>query len=606
MRGAVIAVVCAAVLWVLPDVVGLQASFWRLASVTLLYVIAVMGLNLVFGLAGQVTLGPAAVFAAGAYVAGVLTARFGWDAWLAVVAGVAAAGVIGVLIGAPALRVGGFYLAMVTAIAAQTIPAGANVAKGLTGGQDGLVGIGALTLLGEPLDTVSRYRLAVVATLVVALLVANVARSAWGRWFRCLTVSEIGTSAIGVSVYRAKVVAFFLSALFGGLAGALYALFQRVISPMEFSFELSLTLFASLVIGGLGSLWGPVLGTVLFVLGQHYLLPGAWGPIWAQVVYGVVLVAVMVLIPEGVASAGAPFTALLRRVRGPARASATGLRPGAADTGALRALLRAAGRLAPGELVLRAEEVSKRFGGVRALHKSYVEVHAGRITALIGPNGSGKTTLLNVCCGYTSMDGGRVLLRGGDVSREPAYLRARAGIGRTLQHSVLFPQLTGGQSVMAGHREGRPSPWAAMLALPSSRRYERAAAVRAEGILAALGAAHLVKKSGRAMSLAESRILDLARALALDPIVLLLDEPAAGLDLDEVEVVAAMVRGARDAGIGVLLVDHDVSFVTKLADRVIVLDQGAVIYDGAPAGVRADTRVAAAYFGELDPGVSAA
>ncbi len=607
VRGAAIALIGAALLWIVPDVVKFPPSVWRLVAVTLLYVIAVMGLNLVFGLAGQVTLGPAAVFAAGAYVSGILTARASWDPWLSVVAGIAAAGVIGVLIGAPALRVGGFYLAMVTAIAAQTIPAGANIARTLTGGQDGLVGIRPLTLAGDPLDSVGRYRLALVAALVVALLVANVARSAWGRWFRCLTASEVGTTALGVSVYQAKVVAFLLSAVFGGLAGALYALFQGVVSPMEFNFDLSLTLFASLVIGGLGSLWGPVLGTTLFVLGQHYLLPSAWGPIWTQVVYGAVLIGVMVVLPEGAASAGHALAPLRVWPPGRGRARALLASSGAStDAAALRDLLSSAGRGTRGEVVLRAEHVRKRFGGVQALRDAYVEVSAGTITALIGPNGSGKTTLLNVCCGFTSSETGRVMLRGADVARTAAYRRARAGMARTLQHAVLFPQLTGAQAVMAAYGEGRPSPWAAMFALPSSALHERAAAGRAEAILAALGASHLITKRGRAMSLAETRMLDLARALASDPVVLLLDEPAAGLDLGELDLVAGVVRGARDAGIGVLLVDHDVSFVTQLADRVIVLDQGDVIYDGAPAGVRSDAKVAAAYFGALDPGVTAA
>jgi ABC-type branched-subunit amino acid transport system ATPase component/ABC-type branched-subunit amino acid transport system permease subunit len=597
-------------LWFLPDYMDLPNSVFRMLTLTMLYTIGIMGLNLVFGYAGQVTLGPAAVYAVGAFVSGVLSAKQGWSPLASVPAGVVAAAVVGVLIGVPALRVGGFYLAMVTAFAAQAVPATANIFKDLTGGQDGLIGIPPFKLGDSPIDIFARYRLAILLMALTALLVAAMARSAWGRWFRCLTVSEVATSALGVSVYRAKVVAFLLSAIFGGLAGAVYAHFQQVISPFEFGFDLSLTLFASLVIGGLGTLWGPVLGTFLFFLGPHYLLPDRWGPAWAQVIYGVVLILVMLVIPDGVAGVVPALRRYLPFPQAQPHATVQPPKTGT-DYGASVAALPNGARDVMAALLKRPERhdgaalqavgVVKHFGGVRALENASLSVESGRITALIGPNGSGKTTLLNACSGFITPGEGKIFLAGRDVTQLPAYRRAQLGLARTFQQAVVFRHLTGAESVMAGYAEHRPSALSALFSLPSSRRHEREGAARAEAILDGLGAAHLVTKSGEDLSLAESRILDIARALAARPLVLLLDEPAAGLDLAEVEVLAGIIRAARDAGVGVLLVEHDVAFVISLADTVVVLDQGQVISEGTPEAIRADERVVAAYFGAVEP-----
>jgi ABC-type branched-subunit amino acid transport system ATPase component len=263
-------------------------------------------------------------------------------------------------------------------------------------------------------------------------------------------------------------------------------------------------------------------------------------------------------------------------------------------------LLARAGAHEEAARVLVASGVSKRFGGVRALEEASVEVVAGRITALIGPNGSGKTTLLNVCSGFLRADAGRVEIAGVDVSGMPPHARSSLGLARTFQQPIVFRALNGAQNVMAGYARNRPDPLSAMFSLPRSTRHEREAALRAEALLDALGVPHLSQRSAAHATLAEARILDLARALALDPVVLLLDEPAAGLDLDEIAVLEAMVRAAREAGIGVLLVEHDVGFVTRLADHVTVLDRGRVIANGPPDEIRNDRAVKAAYFGEVE------
>jgi ABC-type branched-subunit amino acid transport system ATPase component/ABC-type branched-subunit amino acid transport system permease subunit len=604
------AVVGAAVLWALPYSSALAPSDLRLIALAMIYATAVMGLNLVFGLAGQVTLGPAAVFATGAYGAGLLNANWGWNPFLAIAGGIVLAGVVGLVIGVPAARVGGFYLAMITALAADTIPATVKLFPDETGGDAGLFGIQPFRLFGHDLDQFETYRLVLVVMIITAALVAAIARSAWGRWFRALNASEVGTNALGVSAYRGKLVAFVLSAIFGGLAGGMYATFQLGLDPQTFSFELSLVLFSALVIGGLGSMWGPVLGSFLYVLGPEYLLPDDWGT-WSQVLYGALLIVLMIAIPnglvEGFSSVGRLARRGIQRAPRPASAASTDAispllsPPDRGGENLLGALLTRARDRSGDPVVLRTVGVVRRFGGVVALDHADLEVRAGQVTALIGPNGSGKTTLLNVCCGFLRPDAGRVELDGLDVTRAPAHIRARRGIGRTFQGTVRFGGLTPVQTVMAGDTRARPSALAATLTLPRSRRHERDAAMRAEQLLVALGVGHLIGAPAGAGSLADARVVGLARALAMDPLVLVLDEPAAGLDLAEIEMLETAVMAARDAGVGVLLVEHDVAFVTRIADHVTVLDRGRVIFDGPPGAVRDDAAVGAAYFGSVVP-----
>jgi branched-chain amino acid transport system permease protein len=600
-----LAAVGLALLWALPYFGGLAPADLDEFALAMIYASAIMGLNLVFGLAGQVTLGPAAVFAVGAYASGLASVHWHWNVWVSLVAGTGAATVVGLLIGFPALRVGGFYLAIVTALAAQTIPTLAELFPSVTGGDNGLIGISPLSFGRSSLSGSVPYHVVVAALALCALGVGNVARSSWGRWFRALGSSEVATAALGVSVYRAKLVAFVMSAVFGGLAGGVYAHYQLIIDPTQFTFTLSVALFSALIIGGLGLLWGPVLGAFLYVLGPYFLLPRSGG-VWVQVGYGAILIVLMAAVPTGLAGAlGRLASAGTRRLGARAAARAPGGPPGrpspsdgpGTDVAALGHLLGRAGRQGRHGPALEVRGVSKRFGGVQALDSVSLELAPGQVTALIGPNGSGKTTLLNVCSGHLAPDSGAVVLEGRDVSSAPAHRRAAMGLARTFQRAVAFPALSWTQSVMTGCAEARPTPWGAMLGVGAHRRHERLAAQRAEQLLGALGVGHLVGQPSHAATLAEARVAELARALALDPLVLMLDEPAAGLDLAETGVLGQVVAQAARAGVAVLLVEHDVAFVTQLADRVVVLDRGRLIFAGSPAEALRHPEVAAAYFG---------
>jgi ABC-type branched-subunit amino acid transport system ATPase component/ABC-type branched-subunit amino acid transport system permease subunit len=622
-----LAVVLAALLLIGPDI-GMGPNDQIRLAVTALYLICLMGVNLVFGVAGQITLGPAATFAVGAYATGLLMFHQHWNVFATVPVAMLAGLVAGLVVGAPALRVGGFYLAMVTAVAALTIPSIVEIFKKWTGGEDGLL-VPPMTLGSRTLTETDQYRVIIIETLLVALLCANISRSSWGRWFRCLKVSEVGTSALGVSVYRAKVSAFALSSVFGGLAGALYGPYQLTISPLQFGFALSTAFFVAVVLGGLGTLWGPVVGGVVYFLLPEYLLPASLNGLWQQVLFGVAIIIVVITLPNGLITLPAAVRAIVDRFTaffrgGPLLLRRFGERYGgfsrtadlpaseptdgrsseahralASRTAAkLPGLLRNAGSCQPGETLLEATRIEKRYGGVTALDGASIVIRSGQITGLIGPNGSGKTTLLNACSGFMAPDAGTVAIRGVEVTDKPSHVRARLGLARTFQHPLIFGDLTGAENVMAGCRDHRTGVISAMLTLPSSRRHERLAANRAEDLLYALGAEHLITRPAGSASLADARILDLARALSLDPLLLLLDEPAAGLGLDEIGMLEALIGAARDSGVGVLLIEHDVGFVTRLADTVVALDTGRVIAEGQAAEVRADPAVLASYFGD--------
>jgi len=615
---AVLALAAGAILLAGPSL-GWKISTIHLVGTAALYALTVIGVNVVFGFAGQITLGPAATFAVGAYVGGVLSVKYHWNPFVAIIPAVVLALLVGLAIGMPALRVGGFYLAMVTAIAALAVPSTAAILHSITGGGDGMnarqFSIGH-HILSDP----TAYRIIIVATLFAAFVAANLSRSAWGRWFRCLKVNEAGTSALGVSVYQAKVVSFAWSAVFGGLAGALFVPFELSISPSQFGFDLSTAFFVALVVGGLGSAWGPVLGVALYYIAPNYLLPKSLIGLKEELIFALLIIVIVVLLPDGLSSAtdrlsrgvwrlvrreGTPPDALEAEEPSDGRSPAERRDVAGRTRAELPALLgRAASqdRSVPA-LVIR--DVFVRFGGVVALDGAGLDVMPGSVTALIGPNGSGKTTLLNVCSGLLTPDGGSVSLGGVDVTEWTPHRRAQAGMARTFQQPIVFTDLTGAENVMAGELSDRPSSVAAAFRLPSSGRHERAAAGRAEALLHALGADHLVERAAAKSSVADSRILDLARALALDPLVLVLDEPAAGLGLDEIGVLEALVRATADAGVAVLLVEHDVAFVARIADRVVALERGRVIADGTPVEVRSHPDVLRSYFGDLEPVPSA-
>ncbi|MFC3441876.1 ATP-binding cassette domain-containing protein [Sphingobium rhizovicinum] len=535
-----------------------------------LLVIAGIGLNILIGLSGQFSFGHAAFYAIGAYTVAICTSR-GWlSFWLAWPLGVGLATVIGGLLALPALRVKGPYLAMVTIAFGLIVEQTLIEAESLTGGQSGILQIAPLSIGGMMLGD---RAMAIVAILVAALVMAayaRLSRNAWGAAMRAVRDCDHAAASIGIAPTHVRIVAFMASAACTALAGGLSAPLNSFVTPQSFSLSFSILLVLVVVIGGAGARSGPVLGAV--VIG---LLPEILSSFEAYRVlaYGVLVLLVLWLAPSGIAG--------LLHVR---------QQPASPDTEAapLDALLADRPRAA-----LHGRALSIHFGGVRAIDALNIDILAGAVTALIGPNGAGKSTVINMLSGFYRPDeGGRTL---GDAALAPgrAFLTARAGIARTYQSSALFDSMSVTDNIVLARRKGRLGQ---LLAGAIGDRAD--AAAQAHALLRACGYTGSPDITAGALAHVDRRLVEIARALATDPDILLLDEPAAGLSQGEKRMLGTLLRRIAAAGIGVALVEHDMGLVMGAADQVVVLQTGQLIATGTPAQVQADPLVRRAYLGE--------
>ncbi|MCR0983883.1 branched-chain amino acid ABC transporter ATP-binding protein/permease [Roseomonas populi] len=589
MRHALIAVLVAGVAAIVAGVVT-NDFYLRILFNIGIYFLCASGMNVLLGFAGQKSLGQAGLFAAGAYGAALLTTS-AWDLgpWTALVLSTVIAALCGVLIAAPSLRVRGPSLAMVT------LAFGIVVEKVVTeaevfGGAMGIYAIKPLTFAGEPLDMTGWVWLVIALGLVLHLLLRNLLTGRYGRAFLSLQADEVASGAVGVAVHRYKVLAFVIAAASCGLAGALVAQQNQYINSDFITFNLSIFILLLVLFGGAGSLAGPVLGAVTLTVISAMVARWAWIEHFVQ---GALLLFALYVMPKGLAGVlGGLFRA--RRDAAPRRAEAP-----AADA---RLPLREAPAMA-GPL-LSAEGLNKAYGGVRPARDVSACLTPGDIHALIGPNGAGKSTLINMLSGVVRPDSGRTLFRGEALGRAAPHAVCRRGIARTFQNLRLFRDLSVRDNVLLGqHARMRNGFLSSLLGLPLAWREERAAEARVAEILRFLGLSGLADQPAGALPYGLQRRVELARALATEPHLLLLDEPAAGLNPQETAELGQILLRIRDQGVTMLLVEHHMDLVMAISDHVIVLDYGAVIAEGAPAVVQADPRVMAAYLGtdEVEP-----
>jgi branched-chain amino acid transport system permease protein len=613
------------------------------AANALAFAALALGLNIVVGFAGLLDLGYAAFFAIGAYAYGIASSwqvqpewspfwePFRWldlvtryhqaggdvvhfqvSFWLMLPASAALAAFFGVLFGAPTLRLKGDYLAIVTLGFGEIVPIVVRNTPSLTNGAMGLNGVAAPQFFGYDfgVDATPYYYvgLALVAFLILAS--TRFKDSRIGRAWMAIREDEIAAAAMGVDRVRFKLLAFAIGAAFAGATGTFYVAKLQTATPEMFMFPVSVMVLVMIVFGGIGSVWGVVVGALILQILQSWFLEdlSGWlhalgrlvGIEWLQhvelassieLIFGFILVFMMLFRREGLIPA-------TRRVAALSRDEQT-VEAGRGGFGRLPTIAAAADRAA-GRPLLEVADLTVRFGGLVALRAVGLSVPARAVVAVIGPNGSGKSTLFNVVTGLVAAERGRVRFAGEEIRGMRPHAVLERGIARTFQNIRLFPNLTVLENVMIGmHARLGTGPVGALLRLPASRREEAAAREQALAILSLFGNRLLPRADHLAGSLsyANRRRTEIARALASRPKLLLLDEPTAGMNPAETLELADQIQSLARYGLTILLIEHKLDVVAMLADNVVVLDHGEKIAEGAPETVRRDEAVIRAYLG---------
>jgi branched-chain amino acid transport system ATP-binding protein len=564
-------------------VLGLGASlaltlngYWVfvLAQVALLAIVGV-GLNVLIGLTGQMSFGHVGFYAIGAYTVAILTSKAGISFWLAWPLAALLGAVCGALLALPALRVKGPYLAMITIAFGFIVEHGIVEAGALTGGQNGIMGITGPALGGLAQGERAMALLAIAAAGVALAVYAWLARGTWGAAMRAVRDAETASESIGLNPLAIKTVAFAVSALCAAAAGALFAPLSGFVTPHTFGFIQSILFVLVVMLGGAGSVAGPLVGAVIVGLLPELL---AGMEEYRLLFFGVLLLVVLWVAPDGVAG-------LARRLK-------LRLWP-AVPVSAAAARVETLSLPQRARQSLAAQGLTMQFGGVRAVSDLHFSAPAAAVTSLIGPNGAGKSTALNMLGGFYLPTSGAFALGDAPLTGQSAMQIARRGVARTYQTSQLFGSLSVLDNVVLAMHRGRLGPL-----LGAAGRIDAALTTRARELIAWCGYTGHPDTLAADLPHVDRRLVEIARALASDPEALLLDEPAAGLSREDKERLGTLLRRIADAGVTVLLVEHDMTLVMGISDQVVVLDAGVRLAVGTPAEVQANPAVQQAYLGE--------
>lgn len=558
----------------------------RLFMIFLIYAVIALGLNILVGLAGLVSLGQAGLFALGSYAGAILSTRAGFDLVTSSIAAVLISSAFGALLAYPTVRVRGVYLAVITIAFGLIVENIAIELQGLTGGTTGISGIPKPSAFGIPLTGMRYYWVLAFILFVVALVTHNLKRSKYGRAMLAVSQSETAARSVGLNATAVRTLAFVVSAATAGLAGALYAFLNSYISPDIFTFSDSIRFLLMVIFGGAGTTTGSLIGALILTYLPEYLQQLQY---WQKFAYGLLLAVVMFVLPLGVFGT---FVEVFRRLRPQTRSIDTTNAVAVED--AVRD--QKAGAAVGAELA--ASGLTVRFGGLTALNDVTLKVQAAEIHALIGPNGAGKSTLVNTVTGFYQPDSGHFDIDGVKLNGRAPHAIAREGFARTFQNTELFGDLSVMENIMVGYqRRFTYNFFDAAIRTPRFRKQEEECRKVTVGLLAFVDLADYAHEKARFLPFGLQRRLEIARALAAAPRLLLLDEPAAGLTTQEIENLDRMIRRIASLGISILLIEHHVDLIMSVADRVTVLDYGVVIASDVPDVVQDNPRVIEAYFG---------
>jgi len=574
--------------------ISLSRSYYIDIFITMgIFFIMLMGLDLFIGYSGQLSLGHNGFFALGAYASAMLTVKMGSSPWLAMITGIIASSFVGLILTAPFIRLKGFYLALVTMAFGLIIHGMTLALPDITSGAAGISGVPKLRLGGIPLNTDFRYCLFVWALVIpIFWLCLNIIHSRIGRVFRAIRDDELAGQTTGIDTTKYKAMVFLLSAVLASISGSLYTHYYGSITPDGVSIFLMFELILMLFIGGRETIWGGLLGVAL-IKGLPEIFVGLRD--YKTLAYGFVFILVIVFMPGGIAGW---FTKLAKKLEAKLFKSSTS----ASETPSTVIKLHKQADMgsissAP---ILEVSKLKKSFGGLLAVNNLDFTVDRGEIKSVVGPNGAGKTTVFNVINGILAADEGSIKFEGNEIIGLKPMQVASLGIGRTFQTPRLFGHMTALENVMLGrHKMTKAGILEAAFSLPASNSEENLIRQNSVDMLTFVSLGNKAHLLAGSLPFGEKRLLEVARALALEPKLLLLDEPASGLNDVEKEIFSKMISEVKRLGISILLVEHDMNFVMRMSDKIVVMDYGAKIAEGVPSEIQSNQKVIDVYLGSL-------